>query len=88
MHGFSVNCQSIEMRTYGYESTLTICPRQAEIEKQETNVLMIVIAEYDFAVKNVHSKNDKSKTKRLLAVIKDADHNQFTVIYGKTINKW
>ena len=87
MHEFPVNCQSIQMRTYGYESTLTICPRQAEIEKKGINVRMFVISKYDYAVKNVWSENDKSKTKQLLAVIKDADHNQFTVIYGKTISK-
>ena len=87
MHEFSVNCQSIQMRTCGYESISTICPRQAEIEKVEINVGTFVIAEFDFAVKNVSSENDKSITRRLLAVIKDADHNQFAVIYSKTINK-
>ena len=58
-----------------------------EIEKEEINVGIFVIDKYDFAVKNVRSENGKSKTKQLLAVIKDADHNQFTVIYGKAINK-
>lgn len=50
------------MRTYGYESASTICPRQGEIEKEEINVGMFVIAEYDFAVRNGHSKNEKSET--------------------------
>ena len=58
------------MRTYGYESTLTICPRQAEIEKKVINVRVFVISKYDYAVKNVWSENDKSKTKQLLTVIK------------------
>ena len=75
------------MRTYGYESASTICPRQGEIEKEEINVGMFVIAEYDFAVRNGHSKNEKSETIQLFGVIKDVDHNQFTVIYGKPINK-
>ena len=34
---------------------------------------MFVNAEYDFAVKNVRTENDKSKTKRLLAFIKGLD---------------
>ena len=48
MHEFLFNCQIIQIRTYEYESTSTICPRQAETEKEEINVEMFVIAEYDF----------------------------------------
>ena len=69
MHGFSVNCQSIQMRTYGYESTSTICPKQAEIEREKINIAMSVLAEYDFAVKNIHNENN-SKTNNYLLSLK------------------
>ena len=57
------------MRTYGYESTSTICPKQAEIEKEKINIAMSVLAEYDFAVKNIHNENN-SKTNNYLLSLK------------------
>ena len=61
--------------------------KTSKTEKEQISTRMYVIAEYDSTIKDVCCKSNKSKTKQLLAVIKDADYNQFTAIYGKPINK-
>ena len=90
-------CQSIKMRTWIWiinglsDSWIWIyishLLKTSKIEKEEISARMYVTAEYDPNIEDVCCQSNKSKTKQLLAVIKDADYNQFTAIYGKPINK-
>ena len=71
---------------HGYESISTIYSRQAKLRKSKLVPECMLLLSMT-TIKDVCCKSNKSKTKQLLAVIKDADYNQFTAIYGKPINK-
>ena len=86
-HEFSIDKdRKCQMKSHAYvpvipENSLTECI----VENQNIQIGAFIIVNYDFVIKT--SSKEESKTKRLIAIVKDIDGDKFQVVYGKALSK-